>query len=109
MSKGDSETTPSKPDSTQHVRVHIVVAGRVQGVGFRYATVEAATRFGVRGWVRNTRNGRVEIIAAGSRDKVKELVDWCHHGPALATVSAVECSEVTTDEELGDFEVRPTR
>lgn len=88
--------------------MHIVVAGRVQGVGFRYATVDAATRIGLRGWVRNTQDHRVEIIAEGSRNQVGELVDWCHRGPALARVSAVECSDVATDEELHGFQVRPT-
>jgi acylphosphatase len=90
-------------------RVHIVVTGRVQGVGFRYATVDAALRVGVRGWVRNTRDGRVEIIAEGSPEQVGELVDWCHRGPASARVTAVQCSETTSNEELHGFQVRPTQ
>lgn len=91
------------------MRIHIVVSGRVQGVGFRYATVDAACRIGVRGWVRNTRDGNVEIVAEGSRDSVGELLDWCHKGPALARVTAVDWSEAAPDEELQGFQVRPTR
>jgi acylphosphatase len=99
----------AKPASTQDVRVHIVVTGHVQGVGFRYATVDAAMRIGVRGWVRNTREGRVEIIAEGSRDQLGDLIAWCHRGPTLARVSSVEHAEVARDEELDGFQVRPTR
>jgi acylphosphatase len=90
-------------------RIRIVVAGHVQGVGFRYATVDAATRIGVRGWVRNTRDGKVEIVAEGSRDQTGQLVDWCHRGPALARVTSVDWSEVTAEEDLASFEVRSTR
>jgi acylphosphatase len=86
-----------------------VVSGRVQGVGFRYATVDAAVRIGVRGWVRNMRDGRVEIVAEGSRDQLGELVAWCRRGPTLARVSSVEHAEVAGDEELAGFQVRPTR
>jgi acylphosphatase len=100
--------TRKKSDAQKDIRISVVVAGRVQGVGFRYATVDAATRIGVRGWVRNRRDGRVEIVAEGSQDQVGELVDWCHQGPALARVTAVEWSEVTTDEELQGFQVRST-
>lgn len=97
-----------KPDSEREIRLRIVVSGRVQGVGFRYATVDAATRIGVRGWVRNTRDGTVEILAEGSRDAVGELVDWCHKGPALARVTSVDWSEAAPNEELHGFQVRPT-
>lgn len=109
MKKGDSRTTVAKPGSTESTRVHIVVAGRVQGVGFRYATLDAASRIGVRGWVRNTRDGQVEIVAEGTEKQVGELIEWCHRGPALARVSAVEWSEVSDRKELEDFRVRPTR
>jgi acylphosphatase len=101
--------TRAKLESPGNLRIHVIVAGRVQGVGFRYATVDAASRIGVSGWVRNTRDGRVEIVAEGSRVQVEELVDWCRRGPAFARVTEVEWSEVTTDEELRGFEIRTTR
>jgi len=91
------------------IRIRIVVAGRVQGVGFRYATVDAATRIGVRGWVRNTRDGKVEIVTEGSREQTGRLVDWCRQGPALAHVTSVDWSEVPAGEKIAGFEVRPTR
>lgn len=94
---------------SKEIRIRVMVAGYVQGVGFRYATVDAATRVGLRGWVRNTRDGKVEIVAEGSRDQTGQLVDWCHRGPALARVTSVDWSEVGADEKLVGFEVRPTR
>ena len=56
--------------SANLVRKHIVVNGLVQGVGFRYFTVTQARRLGVRGWVRNCRDGSVELEAQGSSDAV---------------------------------------
>lgn len=94
--------------SQQPVRIHAVVTGRVQGVGFRYAAADAANRIGVRGWVRNRRDGNVEIVAEGPRAQVRELVEWCHQGPALARVTAVNWSEIAADDELQGFRIRPT-
>ena len=61
--------------SANLVRKHIVVNGLVQGVGFRYFTVTQARRLGVRGWVRNCRDGSVELEAQGSSDAVQALVE----------------------------------
>ena len=59
--------------SANLVRKHIVVTGLVQGVGFRYFTVTQARRLGVQGWVRNCRDGSVELEAQGSSDAVQAL------------------------------------
>ena len=61
--------------SANLVRKHIVVTGLVQGVGFRYFTVTQARRLGVQGWVRNCRDGSVELEAQGSSDAVQALVE----------------------------------
>ena len=68
----------------------IAVAGRVQGVGFRDAAVQAAFEIGVRGWVRNRRDGSVEAMVAGERDAVDRLVDWARTGPRHAVVESVD-------------------
>lgn len=70
--------------------VEIVVRGRVQGVGFRYSTVDEARAIGVRGWVRNEPDGSVRIAAAGTPDQIEALKRWCGHGPARARVDDVE-------------------
>lgn len=78
----------------------MVVTGRVQGVYFRYATREEADMRGVKGWVRNRREGGVEAVFEGEKEKVEELIEFCHYGPPAAKVSAVE---VTWEEYTGEF------
>ncbi|MBG0744531.1 acylphosphatase [Cylindrospermopsis raciborskii LB2897] len=74
---------------TKLVRAHVFITGRVQGVGYRYATVDTATQLGLTGWVRNLADGRVEAVFEGSRDIVEEMIRWCHTGPAAAIVKEV--------------------
>ena len=62
------------------------VTGRVQGVGFRWRTVEAARAIGVAGWVRNCMDGSVEVWVEGDEAPVEELLAWLRHGPPWARV-----------------------
>lgn len=71
-------------------RVHLVVSGRVQGVFFRQSTADTARRLGLRGWVRNLPDGRVEAEAEGERAALEALVEWCRRGPPAARVDALE-------------------
>lgn len=71
------------------VRAHVFVEGRVQGVGFRASTRDAARRAGVEGWVRNLSDGRVEMIFEGTRSAVQRMVSWCYSGPSAAQVERV--------------------
>jgi acylphosphatase len=64
----------------------------VQGVFFRYETQKTASGLGLTGWVRNRRDGSVEIIAEGPKAKVEELIAWCWKGPAMARVENVDIS-----------------
>lgn len=68
----------------------IFVSGRVQGVGYRDWVVRTAQRTGITGWVRNVRDGRVEILVAGEDDLVDTLVEGLNQGPPLARVDHVE-------------------
>ncbi|AFZ15969.1 acylphosphatase [Allocoleopsis franciscana] len=79
---------PSSPQ--QSIRAHVFIAGRVQGVGYRYSTMDEAARLGVKGWVRNVPDGRVEAVFEGSRNTVETLIRWCHQGPTAARVKEVE-------------------
>jgi acylphosphatase len=81
-------------------RARLLISGRVQGVGYRYSTVNAARRFGLRGWVRNLDDGRVEAVAEGPREKLEELIRWAHQGPPAARVSDVA---VTWEPATGEF------
>ena len=86
----------------------VVVQGRVQGVGYRDAAVQAAFAIGVHGWVRNRREGTVEAFAQGNADAVMRFVEWCKRGPPLARVTAVDAREASVDLALREFSWRPT-
>jgi acylphosphatase len=87
------------------VRRHLWVSGAVQGVWYRGSCAQQARALGVSGWARNLADGRVEIAAEGDADAVSKLVEWCHHGPPAARVSAVEV-QAEEPEGLGGFDVR---
>ena len=71
-------------------RLHVVIAGRVQGVGFRYATHRQAAVLGLHGWVRNLSSGRVEAEFEGAENSLEAMLDWCRRGPAFSEVTHVE-------------------
>jgi acylphosphatase len=71
-------------------RVHVLVAGRVQGVFFRASCAQEARALGVAGWVRNASDGRVEAVFEGPEAAVEAMIDWCRNGPGHARVDAVE-------------------
>ncbi len=68
----------------------VVIAGRVQGVGYRDWMVSEARSLGVAGWVRNRADGTVEALVYGETDAVEELLRACRVGPRLAAVSRIE-------------------
>jgi acylphosphatase len=70
--------------------VHVVVDGRVQGVGFRYAAYRRAQEFGLGGWVRNLDDGRVEAEFEGPREALEQMLEWCRRGPSFAWVKDVD-------------------
>ena len=83
------------------------IYGRVQGVFFRAWTAEQARALGVSGWVRNRRDGSVELAAFGDENAIAALVQSCRQGPPAAGVEQVEVEEIA-DERAEGFEVRPT-
>jgi acylphosphatase len=85
----------------------LIVEGRVQGVGFRAWTVRTAERLGLDGWVRNRRDGSVEILAVGTTDAVDALAAAVAEGPPAARVDAVGRLEAQDDASEG-FEERAT-
>ena len=72
------------------VRVHLFISGLVQGVFFRAHTTKVARSLNLSGWVRNLRDGRVEVIAEGKRSSIDEFIRWCKKGPSTASVESVE-------------------
>jgi acylphosphatase len=91
---------------TGRARLHLIVRGRVQGVGFRFAAYDEAKDLALAGWVRNLATGDVEIVAEGSRENLQMLAAWAHQGPPSARVTGVreEWSDFTR--EFNEFRVR---
>jgi acylphosphatase len=85
---------------------HLLISGRVQGVGFRYSMAEEAERLGVTGWVRNRRDGTVEAVIDGQAAVVEALLAWARRGPPSARVTDVTITEMEGSFER--FEMRPT-
>ncbi len=73
----------------------LLISGRVQGVGFRYAFADEARELGLHGWVRNRRSGEVEAIVSGAAPNVDAIVAWAHKGPPAAKVTAVKVEPAT--------------
>lgn len=80
------------------------VSGRVQGVGFRYATADKALALGVKGYVRNLPDRRVEVVACGEERAVNALRNWLWQGPPLARVSDVRY-ETLPHQNYSDFQI----
>jgi acylphosphatase len=87
------------------VRVRIRVIGRVQGVAFRASTVDEAERLGLAGFVRNLRDGSVEVEAEGERKLVESLMHWCRRGPPAARVDSVESEWLAASGDPGPFRI----
>jgi acylphosphatase len=83
-----------------------VIAGRVQGVGFRWFAHDAAAREGVHGWVRNLPDGRVEVFAEGETESIQRLESALRRGPAAARVEKFETEEHAPSGRFTEFEIR---
>ncbi|MHA1506906.1 MAG: acylphosphatase [Candidatus Asgardarchaeia archaeon] len=86
-------------------RVHIFISGLVQGVGFRYFVYSRARGLGIKGWVRNLSDGRVEIVGEGDAEAIKDFIKEVSRGPVMAKVSKVEVIEEKFTGEFKDFRV----
>lgn len=88
-------------------RAHVIVHGRVQGVGYRPWTEMEATARGLSGWVRNRRDGTVEAVLVGDDAAVNAMLHAMRHGPPAAVVEALDIDDWTEAVGRG-FETRPT-
>lgn len=87
--------------------VRLRILGRVQGVGYRAWAIDAALRFGVRGWVRNRNDGSVEALVSGADDAVAAMIEACREGPFAARVRGLTVEEAE-DDGSDNFAPRPT-
>ncbi|MCC6142967.1 MAG: acylphosphatase [Candidatus Hydrogenedentes bacterium] len=87
-------------------RVHVLISGQVQGVGYRYSTYREARARQLTGWVRNLPDGRVEAVFVGGEAALQGMVEWCREGPRGASVSHVACTWSEGAEDEASFVIR---
>jgi acylphosphatase len=80
-----------------------LVSGKVQGVFYRASTAERARALGVTGYAKNLPDGRVEVLACGEEEQVRELVDWLRQGPPAAKVQDVDIQGADVAQAPRDF------
>jgi len=86
-------------------RVHLIVQGMVQGVGFRQGTRSEATQLGLTGYVKNLPDGTVEIVAEGPSQAINQLLEWAKQGPPMAQVKQVDINYHDANGEFSDFTI----
>jgi acylphosphatase len=86
--------------------VHVIISGKVQGVWFRASTKQKADQLGITGWVKNTIDGDVEAVFEGEHSILKEMLEWCNHGPSLAKVKNIKVENNEKINEFDSFSIR---
>ena len=86
-------------------KLHLYISGRVQGVGFRFSTYLRAKRNGLKGYVRNLSDGRVEAVLEGKNKKIEELLKWIKKGPIFSRVDSVDVKEEVYSKEFNKFNI----
>jgi acylphosphatase len=89
-------------------QLHAYVKGRVQGVGFRYHTLKSAQKYGLKGWVRNLYDGRVEVLAEGEHQNLNLLLADLRKGPVSSDVNDVDYEFTEATGKFDRFYVRNT-
>jgi len=92
----------------EKMRLHAIVEGRVQGVGFRYFVEEQAIALDLTGWVRNRWDGTVEVTAEGGREALNKLLAALNRGPRASNVTSVQAEWGAPTGEHTHFYVRST-
>lgn len=87
-------------------QVHVFYSGRVQGVGFRMTAEETAHRVRVMGWVRNLRDGRVELVAEGDKQLLARFLKALRNGPMANFISNVHVTWGQATHQFDEFEIR---
>jgi len=86
--------------------ISIIIDGRVQGVGFRYFALLKATELNLSGWVKNSRDGKVEIEATGEPNNLCVFTDWMKTGPTRAIIKTFSVSDINPTRTFTNFTIR---
>jgi len=84
----------------------ILSSGRVHGVGFRYFTVSLADNYGVKGYVKNTPEGKVQILCQGEQDELDSFISAVKKGPSFSVITDVRIDEVSEEKKYNTFEIK---
>ena len=93
------------PMNNNSEQLHAIVQGGVQGVNFRSTTQAQGKRLGLAGWVRNRPDGTVEVLAQGPRPALEQFLQFLHHGPRMASVTAVQAEWGAAEPALSRFDI----
>jgi acylphosphatase len=86
-------------------RIHVIVTGQVQGIGFRYFVKRQSEALCLTGFVRNLPEGQVEVVAEGSVDKLNQLIKLLEIGPSGALVIDLNMDMEAATGEFRDFQI----
>ena len=84
--------------------IHLLIKGKVQGVFYRASAKDVALTLDLKGWIKNTREGHVESIVAGSEKSLQQYIEWCRKGPAKAVVQSINVTSIK-DENFHEFRI----
>jgi acylphosphatase len=87
-------------------RAHLWIEGRVQGVFYRAFTRDLAVKLGLKGWVKNLPDGRVEAVFEGPEEKIQEAIKYCWQGPPAARVTDIDIKWEEPKGEFDGFDIR---
>ncbi len=90
---------------TEKVAANLLISGKVQGVGYRFWTLQQAKKLGIVGWVKNLPDSRVEAVLMGNHSSIETMVKLCESGPPPAKVDNISVSWIKY-EEMKEFEIR---
>ena len=85
--------------------VHLVIKGIVQGVYYRASAKEKANELGIKGWIKNSSGGHVEVMAVGHKEQLEKFIEWCRQGPKHAEVSDIIITK-REEENFNDFSIK---
>ena len=87
------------------MKKHLVISGKVQGVGFRYWLQRLAVEKNICGWVKNKTSGNVEALIVGEEKEIQELIKLCEMGPGSAKIDYVQINDYSKDYIKKDFDI----
>lgn len=93
-------------DLDKRIRLHVLIDGRVQGVGFRFFTRRQASISGITGYAKNLVNGKVEVVAEGRESSLEEFVKKLKKGPSMARVTDIQIDRKKYKGEFRSFSIR---